>query len=201
MSHKLKTWNGFVFNLLDRRKACHELKRRKYYVLLFVQTLKVPSHLLSSYINNHKTFSKVKTFSWQSLEPSKLKLKELLSVFCQLNEDFNTWRFENLLKLVNGFRSFQVYTSYHHTFQSFRTLLKEGIWLTDCIISIPTTEFSMTQSFDSGFFWPWPLSRSVFCVPKDSRDYLNSYKTKRRKYSHSSVVSWWKLSRIQVFLS
>ena len=48
--------------LLDRRKACHELKRRKYYVLLFVQTLKVPSHLLSSYINNHKTFSKVKHF-------------------------------------------------------------------------------------------------------------------------------------------
>ena len=126
--------------LLDRRKACHELKRRKYYVLLFVQTLKVPSHLLSSYINNHKTFSKVKTFSWQSLEPSKLKLKELLSVFCQLNEDFNTWRFENLLKLVNGFRSFQVYTSsYHHTFQSFQTLLIEGIWLTDCIISIPTS--------------------------------------------------------------
>ena len=140
MSHKLKTWNDFVFNLLDRRKACHELKRRKYYVLLFVQTLKVPSHLLSSYINNHKTFSKVKTFSWQSLEPSKLKLKELLSVFCQLNEDFNTWRFENLLKLVNGFR---VSRFTHHHFiihsKSFQSLVMDGIWLTDCIISIPTS--------------------------------------------------------------
>ena len=105
VSHELK-WD--TCKHLDLVYILEQRKKKILRVAICSNTQSFFTFIVKLY-QQSQNFLKSKTFFQKSFEPTKLK--ELLTIFWQLKEEFNTCRFENLLKLVNGFnRSFEVYT-------------------------------------------------------------------------------------------